>query len=308
MAADTNASLAADLGLAAVFANMEFAELLHESRDLKAVCRNVPFVAGAGSATMKIRQIQVKDTMTAPGEDTAPAITNFTTGNATLTVARSTLLRSVSDLALISGEMDAKVVAKSFAASLIYRRSLMISALSAGLTANTAVGTSTVGLTVDTVYAAIFALRKAFVSGSLDFVGHEANVCQFLASLRGETATPLQIAAETQGALASDHSGDVEFTWMNTRFRSHASVPTANGGLDYSCMLVGEGCLGYTEAPVASILRQYAFNPVAMNGETAIIVNDLSTETKGSRSWVCHSYMGVGELEDARGIQIIAAV
>ena len=307
MAADTNASLASDLGLSA-YLNMEFLELLHEVRDLKDVCRIFPFQAGAGSASMKLRQIQLKDTMQVPGEDTAPTIVNFTTANKTLTVAKANLYRSVSDLAFITGEMEVAQIVKSFAVSLTYYRSTLIAALGSGFTTNTPVGSTGVALTVDSVFAGLFALRKALVTGKIDFASHETAITQFQASLRGETATPLTIAPETQGALSNEATGNVQFEWMGIRFRSHASFPKINGNADYSGFMVGEGAIAYSEAPVANFLRQYSFNPQTMAGETAVIAQDLSTESKGSRSWICHFYPGVSELEDARGVQVVSAV
>lgn len=307
MAADTNASLAADAGISA-YLNLEFLELLHEVRDLKDVCTVFPFQAGMGSASMKLRQIQLKDTMTAPGEDTAPSVTNFTTASKTLTVAKANLYRSVSDLAFITGEMEVQQIVKSFAVSVAYYRSTLIAALGVGFTSNTAVGATTTPLTVDTIYAGLFALRKALVSGKLDFASHETAITQFMASLRGETATPLTIAPETQGALSNEATGNVQFEWMGIRFRSHASFPTINAAADYSGFMVGQGAIAYSEAPVANFLRQYAFNPQTMAGETAVIAQDMTTENKGSRSWICHFYPGVSELEDARGVQVVSSV
>jgi len=306
MAADTYASLNSDLGLAA-YLNMAFIELLHETKDLKEVAQYFPFTGGAGSATMKLRQIQPVDAFTAPGEDTAPSITNLTTANKSLTVAKANLYRSVTDLAFITGEMEAQQLVSSFAKSLVYYRSSLIAALGAGFTANTAVGSTGVALTVDTVYAAMFALRKALVVGDLDFVSHQTAITQFQASLRGETATPFQIAPATQSALSTADTGNVLFSWMGINFRSHASVPKI-GGTDYSGFMVGKGAIAFTEAPVSGFIRQYAFNPQTLAGEEAIICQDLSTEAKGSRSWICHYYPGVAELEDARGVQVLSAI
>jgi hypothetical protein len=307
MAADTYASLNSDLGLAA-YLNMAFIELLHETKDLKEVAQYFAFTGGAGSAAMKLRQIQPVDAFTAPGEDTAPSITNLTTATKTLTVAKANLYRSVTDLAFISGEMEAQQLVSSFAKSLVYYRSSLIAALGSGFTANTAVGSSGVALTVDAVYAGMFALRKALVVGDLDFVSHQTAITQFQASLRGETATPFQIAPATMGALGNDATGNTLFSWMGINFRSHSSVPKINSNVNYSGFMVGKGAIAFTEAPVSGFIRQYAFNPQTLAGEEAIICQDLSTEAKGSRSFICHYYPGVTELEDARGVQVVSAV
>ena len=302
--ADTNASLAGDLGIAA-YLNLQFWDLLHETRDLKDVCTYVPFTAGAGSATQKLRFIQPVDPMTQPGEATAPAITNWTTANKSITVAKSNLYRSGSDLAYITGVIQADELVKSFLASVVYHRSSLIAALGSGFTANTAVGTAGVALTVDTVYAGLFALRKALVDGKIDLVTHATGITQFMASLRGETATPLQIAPETQGALSNDGSGNVQFEWMGIKFRSHASVPKI--GTDYSGFMSVPRAIAFTEAPVANFLSRQSFNPQTVAGETAIICQDLSTESLGARSYICHYYPGVAEMEDARGVQVLSA-
>jgi hypothetical protein len=308
MAADTNASLAGDLGITA-YLNLQFFDLLHETRDLKEVCTYVPFTAGAGSATQKLRFIQPVDPMTQPGEITAPAITNWTTANKTITVAKSNLYRSGSDLAYITGVIQADNLVMSFLKSVVYHRSSLIAALGSGFTANTAVGSTGVALTVDTVYAGLFALRKALVEGQIDLVTHATGITQFMASLRGETATPLQIAPETQGALSNDGSGNIQFSWMGVNFRSHASVPKINpGNVDYSGFMSSPRAIAFTEAPVANFLSRQSFNPQTVAGETAIICQDLSTESIGARSYICHYYPGVAEMEDARGVQVVSAV
>lgn len=307
MAADTNASLAGDLGITA-YLNLQFWDLLHETRDLKDVCTYVPFTAGAGSATQKLRFVQPVDPMTQPGEATAPSITNWTTANKTITVAKSNLYRSGSDLAYITGVIAADNLVTSFLKSVVYHRSSLIAALGSGFTANTAVGTTGVALTVDTVYAGLFALRKALVEGKIDLVTHATGITQFMSSLRGETATPLQIAPETQGALSNDGSGNVQFEWMGIKFRSHASVPKINANADYSGFMSVPRAIAFTEAPVANFLRPQAFNPQTVAGETAIICQDLSTESAGARSYICHYYPGVAEMEDARGVQLVSAV
>ena len=306
MAADTNASLAGDLGIAA-YLNLQFWDLLHETRDLKDVCTYVPFTAGAGSATQKLRFIQPVDPMTQPGEATAPSITNWTTANKTITVAKSNLYRSGSDLAYITGVIAADNLVTSFLKSVVYHRSSLIAALGSGFTANAAVGTAGVALTVDTVYAGLFALRKALVEGKIDLVTHATGITQFMSSLRGETATPLQIAPETQGALSNDGSGNVQFEWMGIKFRSHASVPKINANVDYSGFMSVPRAIAFTEAPVANFLRSQSFNPQTVAGETAIICQDLSTESLGARSYICHYYPGVAEMEDARGVQVLSA-
>jgi hypothetical protein len=307
MAADTYASLNSDLGLAA-YLNMAFIELLHETKDLKEVATYFPFTGGAGSSAMKLRQIQPVDAFSAPGEDTAPSITNFTTANKTLTVAKANLYRSVTDLAFITGEMEAQQLVSSFAKSLVYYRSSLIASLGAGFTANTAVGSLGTALTVDAVYAGMFALRKALVVGDLDFVSHQTAITQFQASLRGETATPFQIAPATMGALGNDATGNTLFSWMGINFRSHSSVPKISSNTNYSGFMVGKGAIAFTEAPVSGFIRQYAFNVQTLAGEEAIICQDLSTEAKGSRSFICHYYPGVAEMEDARGVQVISVV
>jgi hypothetical protein len=204
--------------------------------------------------------------------------------------------------------MEAQQLVTSFAKSLVYYRSSLIASLGAGFTANTAVGSLGVALTVDAVYAGMFALRKALVVGDLDFVSHQTAITQFQASLRGETATPFQIAPATMGALGNDASGNTLFSWMGINFRSHASVPKISSNTNYSGFMVGKGAIAFTEAPVSGFIRQYAFNPQTLAGEEAIICQDLSTEAKGSRSYICHYYPGCSELEDSRGVQVVSVV
>ena len=307
MAADTYASLQTDLGIAK-YLNMSFIELLHETQDLKEIATYFPFTGGAGSAAMKIRQIQPVDAFSLPGEDTAPSIVNFTTANATLTVAKANLYRSVTDLAFITGEMEVEQIIQSFAKSLTYYRSGLISALAAGFTGNTPTGAAGTALTVDAVYLAMFELQRALVPKPYNCVLHQKQYSEFQASLRGETATPFQRADSTQKALEAQDMGATQMEWFGINMRTHASVAKINGNVDYSGMMVGKGAIAFSEAPVSNFVRQYAFNPQTLAGEEAIICQDLSTESKGSRSWICHYYPGVAEIEDARGVQIVSVV
>jgi len=307
MAADTYASLNTDLGISK-YLNMSFIELLHETQDLKEVATYFPFTGGSGSAAMKLRQIQPVDAFSVPGEDTAPSVVNFTTANATITVAKANLYRSVTDLAFITGEMEVEQIVSSFVKSLVYYRSGLISALSSGFTSNTATGTTLTALTVDAVYLAMFELQRALVPKPYNCVLHQKQYSEFQASLRGETATPFQRADSTQKALEAQDMGATQMEWFGINMRTHASVPKVNASLDYSGMMVGKGAIGFTEAPVANFIRQYAFNPQTLAGEEAVICQDLSTEAKGSRTWICHYYPGVAEVEDARGVQIVSVV
>ena len=177
MAADTNASLASTLGITK-YLNFKFYELLHDVGDLKEICEVVPFQPGMGSLAMSLRFMQPVDAMSLPGEDTAPSYVNLTTANSTLTVAKNNLYRGISDEGLISGVMTYEQIAKSFASSLVYQRSALIAALGAGFTGNTAVGSTGVPITDDTVYQAMFALTKAKALRPYDLVLHQTGLTQ----------------------------------------------------------------------------------------------------------------------------------
>lgn len=305
MATDTYASLNGNLGIAA-YLNFKFMQLLHDIGDLKSVCTYLPFTPDAGSASMKIRQVQPVDPFTAPGEDTAPAITSTTTGSATITVAKANLYRSMTDLALITNEIDVEVAVASFAKSLVYYRSSLIAALGAGFTSNTAVGSTGVALSVDTVLAAQFALQVANAN-QLKLVMHQKSLGDLQQSVRSETGTPFSWDPASLDLIKAKDFGTIQGSWNGIELHTHKSVPKINTNADYSNFMVGDQAIGFTEAPVR-LLAQYAFNPQILAGEEAMICQDLSTESKGSRSWICHYYPGVAELEDARGIQIVSGV
>jgi len=298
MAADTYASLS-DLRVAA-YLNAELFTLLHEKGDLRGTMVEVPFNPSLGSAAAKLGLYQPQDAFTAPGEDTAASVTNITDSSATLTVAKYSLQRELTDLAQITGGPDLDKLAADMAASASYCLSGLLTAGFTNLA--TSVGTSGVNLSVDDVYSAQYALQLSLVDGPFYMVLHPQQWNDFQASLRGEVGA-MQFVPATAEALAIKGSS-FKGMWNGIEIYTHNSV-AASGGNRIGAMY-GRGAYAFTEAPLDKVTPFMGMSKAPAGSKMVVeIVRGSVGATKGKTFAVGHYYPAVAEVEDLRGVKIV---
>lgn len=298
MAADTYASLS-DLRVAA-YMNKVLLQLLHEKGSLRRTMVEVPFEDGLGSAASKLGLYNPVDVFAAPGEDTATTVTNITDSSATLTVARYSLQRELTDLAQITGGPDLDQLAADMALSAEYTLASLETAAFTNLA--TSAGTTQLNLTVDDMYTAQYALQLSLVEGPFHSVLHPQQFNDFQASLRGEGGA-VQFIPATADMLAIKGES-FKGLWSGVELFTHNSV-AASGG-DRIGAMFGHGCYAFTEAPVAK-LSPFMNKSVSPMGAKLIVefVRGSVGATKGKTFCVSQYYPAVVEVEDLRGVKIV---
>lgn len=300
MAADTYASLS-DLRVTAQMVVNDIRELLREKTDLRPLMKEIEFNLGAGSASVKSGAAQLVDTMTAPGEDTAPSTTNITDSSATLTVARYTLERQITDLAGMTGAPDIAWLASSAVESARQTLSTALCGNFGGL--SQVVGSSGVNLSVADWYEAIGLNALNLVDGQLFAVLHPRQWLDLQDALRAETAGIWvnRGNVETIYAKMDGFKGD----YMGVQVFAHSGCPTADSGANRVGAMFGYGCFGFTEADPRPYLNSLGGAVVSLPaGDMKMAIEVAHVPSQAKVTVTSHYYPAVAELEDLRGVAI----
>ena len=271
-------------------------------------CVDLGDQAGRGSSTDKVSRVDLDDAMTAPAEGVAPAVNDPATSNVTVAIARRALRRQESDLLRITGApssfslMSPEWMAMDARNSIAISRTGLIAALFAGLI--NSVGATGVNLSVTNIYSAMFQLHLTLNKPPFYCVLHPQQTNDFINDLRGEqgavafeAASVEMLAARGPGFYGGWHG--IEF-WMSDQ------VPLVNAGADRGGAMMGAGAFGYKEASAAAMLRQdagSAFAPVPEYSPAFIEIQ--RNPGTGITEALYNYYVGVVELEDDRGVEII---
>lgn len=299
MAADTYASLS-DLRVPANLL-LEIRELLAEKTDLRSLMVEIPFI-GQGSLAVKSGAIQHVDAMSAPGEDTAASVTNFTDSSATLTVARYSLRREITDEAAMTGGPGLMDMAKWMADSAKYTLSSLLTGAFSGLSQS--VGSTGVNLSLANWYSAIALMELNNVPGPFYAVLHPVQFTDLRNAIAAETAGLLVSQGNVNMLYAKDPGFKGEYLGVQTF--THISCPTANSGADRVGAMFGMGAFGFTEADPRPFLRS---NPAvsfveAGDGKLACEIS-RGDGTLAKTFLNGHYYPAVAELEDLRAVKIV---
>ena len=272
--------------------------------------RNSPFltyygsVNGLGSTVMSVRKAGLDgyDSMAGIAENATGSDTAVTNDSADLTVARQYLAYEISDLAVMtgygSGDIDPFRLARSIAASYETRFSEMQSDAASLLTNN--VGSSAVNMSVDLFFDAIFDLETAAsnvgVEGAFACVLHPAQLVQLQDSLRNETSNSVSMMQATEQMLEAKGRGYVGRLFGVDIYRS-SHVNTAASA--YEGYMITPNCLGYIDGIPASLPQAVDFMQMGK-----VLIEMERTATKALTRVVGHAYLGIGVVDDDRGVVI----
>ena len=242
------------------------------------------------------------DAMAAVAENASATNSTLTTAAATITIARQALRRQISDLAQLTATgapLDVTLENISTDMVLAYNRRVttMLTALSSGF--STSVGTTNVTLTVANYYAAIFALQLTANDGQFVAVMHPKQLNDLVSALRTETG-PGQYLTPTQDQMNAKGPG-YRGQLFGVDLFSSTFVPTANAAVDRLGMMMSPGALGIataSAAPITGAISQVVQSPIVVEFE-----RDASN---GSTIIVGSAFVGVGEIDDARGVSILS--
>jgi hypothetical protein len=260
-------------------------------------------MAGRGSTQLDVPLIGLggKDRMAAVAENASTSNTALTDSSPAITIARQALQRQISDLAQLtdpSAGLGANIA--SLAGDMVNSASMRFTEMVAGLVDDfsSTVGTTTVDMSADDWFSAQFTLTQASVPGPYLAVLYPTQLTDLQNSLRGE-AGALQFQAATADMLQIKGQG---FAGMLNGIDIFASslVPTATTGADSGGGMFGYGALGYAFGSVAIAPGESGSQ---MRGPIKV---EFERDAAGALTKIVGNfYVGVGEIEDARGVSII---
>jgi len=291
----------ANLAAAEVF-NTLLWENLVDKTDIRSLFLKLGDLGGSGSDTLETGTVSYDDPMTAANADETTATDNTAlgNGNVTCTVAKQIISYGLSDKFMITGgAVDFARLAAACADAYILRVTDML----CGLIDNFATisGTTTVDLTVDDWFDAMFNLEQNVVPGPYSSILFPTQYTDLQASLRSEggsvsfmPATAEQLSLRGPGFKGSYLGVDV---WTSD------SVVTANAGADSAGCMMGMGAIGYAEASAKS--QMPGSIAASIPAGSPVYAEFARTADPGISRIVAHAFVGVIEVEDLRGVSII---
>lgn len=300
----TTTLLGTNGGLVASVLSDTVLQLLYDATDLSGLGVFMQW-SPSGSTTMDVTQDAVPGAFTAATSETDGSnIVNsaYTTSEFSLTPALYARRYEITDLIPIAGgPIDIDRTARKLVDGVALTNTDLICGLFTGLSGS--VGTTTVDLDVDTIYAAQYALNNNLVPGPYACTLYPEQMNNFRASLRAEPGA-IQFVPATAEMLATRGPG-YQGSWNGIDFYQSDSVPTANGGADSAGAMFGRGAFGWTAADPR--LKSRHINPGDILFANERVLLELVRDKVNFRSaLVAQYYPSWVEVEDARGVQIIS--
>lgn len=304
MALITHATLETDLRLALTLDESLRITLtdMADIRSLPGAVLNLGSVNGSGSDTHQIRFASLggANAFAGVGEDADVAATALTDASVSIAVTRHALVRTVSDLAIMTGFSDdihPMRLAEDMALSYARRFNDLIATAVATATSN--VGTSGVDMSVDDFYDAMFTLEQADNIGPYYAMLAPIQVTDLKESLRAEGGA-VQWLAPTGEMLRLQGQGLLgEFLGIQI-FKS-SRITTAAGNREGAMWSAGALAYKTGQADARSFVGSAAI--AVQQGE---IVVEIAHEVGGGEVQIAgDAYVGVSVLEQARLVGIV---
>ena len=291
-----------NLRLSAIMILHVIMALLFDSVDLRQFVTFKGSINGAGSLANKIPQVNWGDAMSAPSEGSAVANTDLTDSAVTITVAHQALRREITDHMLVTGSAPSlEALAQNMAIAFRLRFTDLTASLFSSVTAQ--VNSSGAAMTVDDFFDAKAALRTAFVPGPHVLVLHQKNFNDLISDLRGETGPIAEFRETNEAIMGASIGSGIMGTMLNTVVVGSDSVPTSGG--DYVNCMFGFGAFGWNAAaPPIEQLKQ-GINPIVAHPDFPLYIEFDRTADTVLSGVQGNAFIGVGILENARGVRLI---
>jgi hypothetical protein len=167
----------------------------------------------------------------------------------------------------------------------------------------TSVGTTTVNLTTDDLFSAMYAARINLVPGPYFVVLHPRQIADLIESLRGETGVMQFIPATAE--MIQMRGPGYQGSWMQMDIWQSDSVPTANAGEDRCGALFGYGCFAYQLADVSPLIGNHINAQDVLFAVPEMFLERKRDADNGMTTLILNFYPAVVEVEDLRGVAII---
>jgi hypothetical protein len=239
------------------------------------------------------------DLMGAVSEGSAITETTLTSAARTITVARRGLRRDLSDLMHsvdASGALNPVRLAQDGFVSALVTLTNLIAALASGFSSR--VGTSGVDFDHDVWLEAKATLVEAKVPGPYIAVLHPNHFSRWQIDLeaRGGLTQWSAAAANMQQLKGPGFQGLYDGIEVYTSDKCPASSS------DYISMMFGTGAIGYVEQEI-----KFPASAIVLLQAGPIAVEEVRNGEKGATEIITHYYCGVTEIEDGRGVGMLAA-
>jgi hypothetical protein len=258
---------------------------------------------GSGSTVVQVPVVSWgADAMTSVAESSAVINTALTTTNVNVTIARQALRRQISDLAMLtSAGIALDVTLENIAADMVLAYNKRVTTMIAGLstTFSSSVGSTGVDLTVANFYAAMFVLQLNSADGIFTAILHPQQINDLVTSLRAETG-PGQYLATSQDQVTAKGPG-YRGNLFGVDIFASANVPSVSSNADYHGMMIAPGAIGVATATAAPMV-----GAPTLPSQSPIVVELERDSSSGSTIVVGSAFVGVGELDDLRGVGILS--
>lgn len=279
--------------------------------------RNTPLLSyqgsinGLGSDTVRVRLAGLDgyDSMAAAGSeisDEAANTTALTINSADLVAARQYIIYEMSDLASMTGfggaDIDPFRIAQSIAGSYEARFAELTGEAAAAFT--TTAGANTTTLSVDDFFDAIFALEQADsgsgAPGPYACVLDPKALTELQDSLRNETGNAISRMQSSMDMLQAKGENFAGNLFGVDVYRS--KYVKENGSSGFDNYMISPMALGYVDGIPASVRGSADLMSMGK-----VVVEFDRRPMSASTFIVGHAYLGLGIIEDARGVKLLSA-
>lgn len=279
--------------------------------------RNTPLLSyqgsinGLGTDTVRVRLAGLDgyDSMAAAASeisDEASNTTSLTINSADLVAARQYIIYEMSDLASMTGfggaDIDPFRIAQSIAGSYEARFAELTGEAAAAFT--TTAGANTTTLSVDDFFDAIFALEQADsgsgAPGPYACVLDPKALTELQDSLRNETGNAISRMQSSMSMLEVKGDNFAGNLFGVDVYRSKYVKENASSG--YDNYMISPMALGYVDGIPAGV--QGSADLMSMG---KVVVEFDRRPMSASTFIVGHAYLGLGIIEDARGVKLLSA-
>ena len=290
-----------DLRAAEVLNSMVW-DLLYDGTDLRSICIKVADLGGSGSSTSQTAQVNLGTSMSAANADQVTPQGNsvLPTSNLSLAIAQQIISYEISDMLQITGSAGSvgmATLARAVAEAYIVRFTGLACTAGAGFT--NVVGTSTVDLTMDDIFAAIFQLEQSVNNPPFACVLFPNQFTDMQESLRSEGGA-VQFHAPTAEMLAAKGQG-YKGQFLGVDFYTSDQVNTANAGADSAGWMMSGGGIAYVEASAQGVMPGATIAPA----QSPVYAEFDRVADPGLSKIIAHAFVGVGISEDLKGCAII---
>lgn len=267
-------------------------------------------INGSGSDTVRVRLAGLDgyDSMaaaTSENSDESANTTALTINSADLVAARQFIIYEMDDLASMTGfggsDIDPFRIAQSIAGSYETRFAELTGSAAASFT--TTAGLNTTTLSVDDFFDAIFALEQASsgsgAPGPYAAVLAPKALTELQDSLRNETGNAvsrMQSSMDMLSAKGENYAGNLFGVDV---YRSAHVNENASAGFDN--FVISPMALGYVDGIPAGV--QGSADLMSMGK----VVVEFDRRPMSASTFICgHAYLGLGIIEDARGVKLLS--